>query len=689
VAFESNGAIYGIVSEDGVIKEGCPVVLLRHSGLQVIAETITDVNGGYIFNNLDPDSTDYMVLTVDNDGASPKSALVIDYVQPNQTSNGILAGNFMSTLDSMAADLSLVTMYHSGTSNGLAFTDTKIVRMNGGGLDGAANNDYATLSNFRSDLTPVPTAAGRIIGSDVMANICGWLCGPLNWIFWDNQGACLPRASAQQALSFMVFHRVTTNAATYSVTYHHAGDALDSSWRNRALTSHEFSATTANYYSRDTHFNLCIEANGEVRIKYLVSSGTSPTRKNFLITTLSNASNKFYMFIVRYSAVTTEFIYVDIVDTTTGIKTSYNTGVARGTMHQGTEYGSVQGAGPMRHGIMVCGAHDISSGTFNIWDSTNGYSWSSQGRWTNATKAEFGPLAYWNRKITDSEITNLVKAACDTTTTWRSYPRYLSEIMANGPSLWIPNDEYPGEWTRNQKQAHKRKVRSLGRSNSTKRNLYSARRRRVIQWGGAMIIESVAPQHHLRSTIMLTVKRNTTVAAVLYSNDTLNYTTNYQTNEYSLAPTANLQRIVYVQMKTDGYLRFYWQNSSLAVQDMNFTLGNIAIGETAHVVFVLDPYTGLACRLYTNGVFRQSKTTTQMSGLSLVNGIDSYCGSQTRLTVNADGYQDGLAYSGRDIDSDTGCTVADIVIFPSMLSDADILELYNAWAICYGTDSQA
>ena len=96
---ELNGTIHGIVSEEGVAKVDNEVVLLDHETLSILARTRTDKFGGYMFNNLDPDKTDYMMYTVDNDGAQPKNALIKDYVQPVKGNNGSVAGNFLAVLE--------------------------------------------------------------------------------------------------------------------------------------------------------------------------------------------------------------------------------------------------------------------------------------------------------------------------------------------------------------------------------------------------------------------------------------------------------------------------------------------------------------------------------------------------------------------------------------------------------------
>lgn len=75
------GAIMGIVSEDGVASQK-RVTLMDRSNLKVVARTTSDENGAYVFNGLNPDTNDYLVLAVDDDGNPAKEAIIHDYIQP-------------------------------------------------------------------------------------------------------------------------------------------------------------------------------------------------------------------------------------------------------------------------------------------------------------------------------------------------------------------------------------------------------------------------------------------------------------------------------------------------------------------------------------------------------------------------------------------------------------------------------
>lgn len=82
------GAIFGIVSENGVAKDNSPVYLLdmlRDSGVgkaKFISKQMTREDGGFSFTGLSTNYSDYSVMVSDEDGAEPKNALIQDRVQP-------------------------------------------------------------------------------------------------------------------------------------------------------------------------------------------------------------------------------------------------------------------------------------------------------------------------------------------------------------------------------------------------------------------------------------------------------------------------------------------------------------------------------------------------------------------------------------------------------------------------------
>ena len=76
------GAIFGIVTEEGVVKPDSPVVLLDRENKKIVRRQNTDVNGGFTFNGLNEQEATYMVFATDEDGAEPKNALIQDRILP-------------------------------------------------------------------------------------------------------------------------------------------------------------------------------------------------------------------------------------------------------------------------------------------------------------------------------------------------------------------------------------------------------------------------------------------------------------------------------------------------------------------------------------------------------------------------------------------------------------------------------
>ena len=88
------GAIFGIVTEEGVVKPNSPVYLLdmrRNEGVakgRVLAKQVTDGAGGFVFNGLNKQYAGYAVFATDEDGAEPKNALIQDRVLPVAAQQG-------------------------------------------------------------------------------------------------------------------------------------------------------------------------------------------------------------------------------------------------------------------------------------------------------------------------------------------------------------------------------------------------------------------------------------------------------------------------------------------------------------------------------------------------------------------------------------------------------------------------
>ena len=82
------GAIFGIVTEDSVVKVGSPVYLYdarRWAGVaqkRLLGVQLTRPDGGFVFNGLNVQYKDYVLSATDEDGEVPKNALIQDRVQP-------------------------------------------------------------------------------------------------------------------------------------------------------------------------------------------------------------------------------------------------------------------------------------------------------------------------------------------------------------------------------------------------------------------------------------------------------------------------------------------------------------------------------------------------------------------------------------------------------------------------------
>lgn len=76
-----NGAILGIVSEDGVPSQK-RITLMDRSDLSIVQRSASDIYGAYAFTGLNPDTDDYLIFTVDDDGVEKKAAIIYDYVKP-------------------------------------------------------------------------------------------------------------------------------------------------------------------------------------------------------------------------------------------------------------------------------------------------------------------------------------------------------------------------------------------------------------------------------------------------------------------------------------------------------------------------------------------------------------------------------------------------------------------------------
>jgi hypothetical protein len=85
------GAIFGIVSENGIAKAGGRVGLYDRTTMLLINKTVADALGGYVFTGLNQVTNDYLLMALDDDGSPAKNALVQDYVQPIPAHMGAVA----------------------------------------------------------------------------------------------------------------------------------------------------------------------------------------------------------------------------------------------------------------------------------------------------------------------------------------------------------------------------------------------------------------------------------------------------------------------------------------------------------------------------------------------------------------------------------------------------------------------
>jgi hypothetical protein len=76
------GAIFGVVSEEGVAKPNSPVILLDRENKKIVRRQLTREDGGFTFNGLNENEATYMAIATDEDGGVPKNALIQDRILP-------------------------------------------------------------------------------------------------------------------------------------------------------------------------------------------------------------------------------------------------------------------------------------------------------------------------------------------------------------------------------------------------------------------------------------------------------------------------------------------------------------------------------------------------------------------------------------------------------------------------------
>ncbi|QXN70902.1 hypothetical protein DARTUKUTA_49 [Bacillus phage vB_BspP_Dartukuta] len=77
-----NGAIFGVISEDGLAKTGFPVSLVDRTTGKLVSRQLSDGNGAFAFNGLNQNTNDYQVIGQDEDGETYKNAVIRDRIQP-------------------------------------------------------------------------------------------------------------------------------------------------------------------------------------------------------------------------------------------------------------------------------------------------------------------------------------------------------------------------------------------------------------------------------------------------------------------------------------------------------------------------------------------------------------------------------------------------------------------------------
>ncbi len=106
------GAIFGIVSEDGVAKQSFPVNLYDRTDGAHVSRQVTDENGGFVFNGLNADTNDYQVVAQDEDNPPYKNAIIRDRIQPVP---GYQGANYWGNWRKLAFDLGAEVLFDGST----------------------------------------------------------------------------------------------------------------------------------------------------------------------------------------------------------------------------------------------------------------------------------------------------------------------------------------------------------------------------------------------------------------------------------------------------------------------------------------------------------------------------------------------------------------------------------------------
>jgi len=693
---ETNGAIYGIVSEEGAIKVGNEVVLLDHASLSIIAKTLTDQYGGYVFNNLDPDKTDYMLFTVDNDGVEPKNALIKDYVQPVTTANGDLGGNFVGVLDALAPTLSAIPIYRNGGTAGSTLGCT-VARPHGGSHCVGQTVDWNGYQSF-SDATATPPASACPIPSNPLiraikhtAGWSGWMNRPLRMENFEKRYAFdvaeTPRISTNAPFTMFFTHKTDpAGPMTYSMT-HNMLPVRDLAYNSTRYATSVFYPDEANYYTSDCFFNVCVEADHTLRLKWLIDNGGVPnaaSKKNTLVATLD--ADKWYAITVRVGdfAATTK---VDVCDIAAGSVVTYDV-AAIVSINKHQNYGSLWGTGePRRQGFRISGPHNQAvNNTFNTWNGATCWTWLA----FTTGNGYSGPWAQWNRKLTDAESATLMRSIYDVGT-FRAVPRGISEIMKHAPQLYVPFDEFPNNVPRVTKQGQRVALQPLGSGFATEQaGAFSLRRRKPVRIGEG---QRIKPASNFGTN-------NFTLVAFLYqpvangAGPLFNIVQNGDTKDYDYSSSSSYH-CLYMSVESLGRPRVYWRNNADGYNDNYFGASSNLQNVGQHMVaFVFDTYYGLKITAYVDGVLQGTAAVSQQQLDCHVTGISSnyFTGSEllfgTGYQINSSPTYANGTYGESGIGQlrSTLC-LTDFAAFAGCLDQAAITEMYNAYVIAVGPDS--
>lgn len=684
---ETNGAIYGIVSEEGNIKVGNEVVLMDHATLSIIAKTTTDQYGGYMFCNLDPDKTDYMLFTVDNDGVTPKNALIKDYVQPVAGNTGTVAGNFPAVLDAMAPVMSGIPLKRDG--EGGAATGMRVSRAHGNCVGGGYEIDWSGWQSW-SDITTTPPASACPLPNNSIvraikhtAGWSGWKGRPTRWSLFSaerNRDAIQPAintAAGQGNFTILCSHYTDGNAMTYSLCYDMRPDQSDVQSRV-AYANDVFYPDTNSYYATECHFNVCVEANGELRLKWLVDNNGAPnsaSKRNILVTTLT--AGKWYFIAVRAGAVT-DALKIDVCDPYAGTIQTFTPGATLESINKHQNYGSMWGYGaPRRNGFKISGAHNQAvNNNFNTWTPATYWAWQA---FTTGNGLS-GPWAWWNRSLTDAETQELLRSTYESSVAM--VPRGMAEVYKYVPQAYIPLDEHPSALPWQTRKGHGVLFMPAQIAVAKEYPTFSLRRRKPVQVGQGWRIPQMSIPH----------PNNFTLIAFIYQ-PTANgtgpiFATACAETDVNNDPTpTNYFHQLYLAIESGGRPRAYWRNTSNGYNDnypgpVTSALQNVGLHMVA---WEFDIYYGLVVKAYVDGVLHGTTAVSQQVIDNYRSGIDSQYSCHSQAFINTAHSFGGFPYHGQLLRS--GPIVTDIATYTGCIGATAIEEIYNAWVLATGDDS--